>query len=953
MKKIIHKLIINSIDRRKVIVWKDKQFWIIILVMWVLSAFYYMDTLIEYFGWKNMHWHIFFTVHDLHRALFIVPLLLASYNFRIKGAILTTLCTLIIILPRALFISPFPDPILRIMIFVSICGLLGAFVSLFLNSLSESRKLEIDLQQAQNDVLRETRDYLDSMIRYTNSPIVAWDREQKVTIFNKAFEQITGYTSSEVIGKPLSVLFSEISKKESLIRITQDLNGDHRESVEITILHKDGSSRIALWNTANIYDTNGITLLATIAQGQDITERKQSEKALLLNSQRTQTLLRLNQMIGSELNEIMDFALEEAVLLTQSKIGYLAFLNEDESVLTMYSWSKIAMAECATRVKPIEYPIESTGLWGEAVRQRKPIITNDYAADNPLKKGYPDGHINLIRHMNIPVFDKTRIVLVAGVGNKPEDYDQSDVEQLTLLMEGMWQIIVRKRAEDALKKSETYARQIIENAPFGAHHYQLIEDNQLIFVGSNPAADKILGVNNQQFYGKKIEDAFPPLVQTNVPDAYRRAAATGERYFDEQIIYEHGHIHGAFELQAFQTMPNHMTVFFNDITARKKAEKELIEAKEKAEESDRLKSAFLANMSHEIRTPMNGILGFTGLLKEPKLTGEEQQKYISIIEESGARLLNIINDIISISKIESRQMDITLSETNLNDLIQTIFSFFKPVAEQKGLQLLMKNIHSQEKAVIVTDREKVFAVLSNLIKNSIKFTEFGYVNFGYHKKDNFIEFLVTDTGLGISENQKGIIFERFRQVNESIDRNYEGAGLGLSISKAYVEMLGGKIWVESSLGKGSTFYFTVPNSISPKAEITVDDTIESHDENFENKKLKILIAEDDKISKMLLTELTSEIAKEVIQTRTGIETVEVCRNNPDIDLILMDIQMPDMDGYEATKQIRQFNTEVIIIAQTAFALADEKETAINAGCNDYISKPYDQALLTNIINQYF
>ena len=392
---------------------------------------------------------------------------------------------------------------------------------------------------------------------------------------------------------------------------------------------------------------------------------------------------------------------------------------------------------------------------------------------------------------------------------------------------------------------------------------------------------------------------------------------------------------------------------FEDNTKRKQAEEALIKAKEHAEESDRLKSAFLANMSHEIRTPMNGILGFAGLLKKPMLTGEEQQNYISIIEESGARMLNIINDIISISKIESGQIDITLSETNLNDQIQYLFSFFKPEAEQKGLQLLIKNSHSHEETIIITDREKVYAILSNLIKNSIKFTKSGYIEFGYHKKDKFIEFFVKDTGLGISENQKGFIFERFRQVSESIDRNYEGAGLGLSISKAYVEMLGGKIWVESSPGKGSTFYFTIPYSIALKADIPVDDNFASYDDGFENKKLKILIAEDDKISKMLLIELTSEIAKEIIHTSTGIETVEACRNNPDIDLILLDVQMPEMDGYEAIKQIRQFNTEVIIIAQTAFALSDERETAINAGCNDYISKPYSNTSFIDLMKKYF
>lgn len=223
-----------------------------------------------------------------------------------------------------------------------------------------------------------------------------------------------------------------------------------------------------------------------------------------------------------------------------------------------------------------------------------------------------------------------------------------------------------------------------------------------------------------------------------------------------------------------------------DITRRKHAENELLKAKEKAEEGDRLKSAFLANMSHEIRTPMNGILGFTDLLKTLKLKGEEQQNYIGIIEQSGARMLNIINDIISISKIESQQIEVSVSETNVNEQVEYIYHFFRLEAEQKKLHISFKNKLPMKEAEIRTDREKLYAVLTNLVKNAVKFTETGTIEMGYFKKDGFLEFYVKDTGPGIPEEQKELIFERFRQGNDSYTRNYEGAGLGLSISKAYV-----------------------------------------------------------------------------------------------------------------------------------------------------------------------
>jgi signal transduction histidine kinase len=247
-----------------------------------------------------------------------------------------------------------------------------------------------------------------------------------------------------------------------------------------------------------------------------------------------------------------------------------------------------------------------------------------------------------------------------------------------------------------------------------------------------------------------------------------------------------------------------------DITEKKKIVEDLIKTKEKAEESDRLKSAFLSNISHEIRTPMNGILGFTDVFKDPDLSHKERQEYICIVENSITRLLNIINDIMVISKIETKPIQIFASEINVNEQIESVYTFFKPQIEQKGIQISFKNALPPKEAIIKTDREKIDVVLTNLVKNAVKFTQAGSIEFGYKKKGEYLEFFVKDTGVGIHQEQMEIIFERFRQGNESLTRYYEGIGLGLSISKAYVEMLGGKIWAESEVGKGSTFLFTIP-----------------------------------------------------------------------------------------------------------------------------------------------
>ncbi len=395
-----------------------------------------------------------------------------------------------------------------------------------------------------------------------------------------------------------------------------------------------------------------------------------------------------------------------------------------------------------------------------------------------------------------------------------------------------------------------------------------------------------------------------------------------------------------------------------DITKRKQTENDLIKAKERAEENERLESAFLANMSHEIRTPMNGILGFTELLKTLQPESEEQQNYIAIIEKSGVRMLNILNDIISISKIESHQIEVLVSDTNVNEQVEYIYSFFKQEAEQHKLHLSFKNGLPANVAFIRTDREKLFAVLTNLVKNAIKFTQTGSIELGYKVKGDFLEFYVKDSGPGIPDEQKEFIFERFRQGSESTQHKYEGAGLGLSISKAYVEMLGGKIWVENNEGKngdasGATFYFNIPNHQLKEGNHEIQISPSDKSEKILTRKLNILIAEDDEFSEMLLSILVEGISRNIIRAKNGNESVRACWENPDIDLVLMDINMPQMNGYEATRKIREFNKDVVIIAQTGHAFTGDREKSIAAGCNDSITKPINGTELIKTITGYF
>jgi len=377
----------------------------------------------------------------------------------------------------------------------------------------------------------------------------------------------------------------------------------------------------------------------------------------------------------------------------------------------------------------------------------------------------------------------------------------------------------------------------------------------------------------------------------------------------------------------------------------------LIKAKEKAEESDRLKSAFLANLSHEIRTPMNAIMGFADLLSMSDLSSERRDHFISIIHKSGVHLLSIINDIIEISKIEAGQIVPNFSTLDLDAFMIDLYNTAKiTIPQEKDIELKLLNSNSNQKLYIHTDPVKLHQVIVNLIHNAIKFTEKGQVAFGFDIEDKILKFSVVDTGVGIDEKHLKMIFERFRQVEGDLAVIKGGSGLGLSISKAYVEMLGGKITVESKLGVGSTFSFTLPLVESKPNPVSIADQ-KYQVETKTDKKIIILIAEDDDINFFLFQEIMSPTNYQILRAHNGAEAVQICSVVSEIRLVLMDIKMPIMDGYEALKQIRQIRPQLKIIAQTSYALASDGDKVHKAGFNGYLTKPVQKDKLFELINQ--
>jgi len=712
-------------------------------------------------------------------------------------------------------------------------------------------------------------------------------------------------------------------------------------------------------------------------------DRRRAEESLRLEQSRLEGLLQLSHMTEASLQEITHFALEEAVRLTQSKIGYLAFTTEDESVLTMHAWSKTAMQQCAIIDKPIVYPVATTGLWGEAVRQRRAVITNDYPAPSPLKKGYPAGHVPVARHMNVPIFEGQQIVAVIGVGNKEQPYDESDVRQLTLLGQGMWRLIQRRNVQEELRQArdELEVRVRVRTAELANANDELQQERYLLhslmdnlphnvyfkdadsrFIRINAAMARAFGLQDPaQAIAGSDRDFFTSEHASQALADEREIIRSGRPVIDkeEKETWPDGHVSWASTTK----MPLYDEAgcivgsfgISRDITEQKLAAEALRAAKEAAEAASRAKSTFLANMSHEIRTPLTAVIGMTDLVLKTPLSAQ-QREYLSTVKDSGEALLSVINDILDFSKIEAGKLVLERSDFDLRESLGDTMKSLAIRAHQKNLELAFC-IHPHVPRRVVGDYNRLRQIVINLVGNAIKFTEQGEVVLtvdreSLSEREVLLHCTVADTGIGIPADKQGAIFGQFEQADSALTRRYGGTGLGLAIVSRLASMMGGSAWVESEVGKGSRFHFTVRLELADPADtedmVIVPTCLHS---------LRVLVVDDTATNRRILDEILRHWHMEPTLARSASSALDLLRTaiqaGTPYRLVLTDAHMPDVDGFMMTESIRQdpalAATKVIMLTS-----GDRPEDATHCerlGIANYLLKPVKQSELLEAIER--
>ncbi len=736
------------------------------------------------------------------------------------------------------------------------------------------------------------------------------------------------YSRDDLIGKSMYEFYTNPNDRDTLISEIQKTGS--LTNFEAELRNRDGST---IWCSisAKIIITPEGKVEKIIGSMHDISERKKAEETVAKERALLRTLID-NLPNGVFIKDNNYRKVIANSLHISSMAGHLASIGLDPTIdiigktdfeVTLKEWADIYFTDDQ-----------------KVIRDGIPLL-------NKEEEGYgPDGKKIWLLISKIPIRD-----------------DNGEINGMVGITTD---ITVLKMAEEAVTKERTLLRTLIENLPVGIFvkdidyrkiivnpiHINEVEGH-LKYLGIKSKID-LIGKTDFEVFPKKMAKEFFEEDQEIIRDGLiinnREGIGYTEKGKQKYLLIS------KIPLRDSDNNIIGLVGVTNDITERKQAEKELIKAKEKAEESDKLKSAFLANMSHEIRTPMNAILGFSRLLVNPNLSDEKKNIFIQLINNSGNHLLALINDIIDISKIEANLLTIKKRPCDIHHLISETIAILtnSPILKSKKEVSLVLNLPKNvNECIIESDPERLKQVFNNLIVNAIKNTSKGYVEVGYtiikKNKAQSIQFYVKDTGIGIPDDKKHLIFQRFRQVNEFT--YHEGTGLGLSISKGIIEMLGGNIGFDSKYQEGSTFYFSLPytskyENINLQKGQQISKKIKT---NWKNK--TIVVAEDDIPSMQYIKELLLPTGIKIVHVYNGKALLEYLDKNM-VDIILLDINMPVMNGFEAMRKLHEKNINIPVIAQTAYALSNEKEKAIKMGCNDYLTKPFDQNQLFNIITKY-
>jgi PAS domain S-box-containing protein len=830
-------------------------------------------------------------------------------------------------------------------------------VSVFLSHFSEL----INIEKVIPDSFSQQQTILD------NIPYLAWLKNDsgKYVSVNNAFAKFFKKKPEEIIGKTDRKLFPiEIAEKQESY-YAEILDTGIRKLTEDTWKIDDEEHWVEVY-IAPLFSKDGkITGITGIAR--DISDRKAIENSIIENEEHFRSLLQYSS---------------DAITILDSD-GFIVFESSLRNRISDFMIDELVGRPYQEIIHPDDVPIFREILH-EILNGKETQIKREYRSLHKNKKWiYVESIFS--NHLNNPSINGI-VVNTRDIS----DRKMSDLKErvyhdnLIFLSNSALDLLGLSDRDDIIKYIGDKLHSFLEDSIVLVSTYS---DNKNIFtikhvVGLGKFYSKVnelIGVNlngtefsikvipyNPENAGQitifngSIDDLNLGIIQSSAIKTVLKILRTNKIYNitmarDNKLL---GNITILTLNKTIIKFKHIIETFVHQVSValhRSQLEYELVKAKTKAEESDMLKTAFLANMSHEIRTPMNGILGFAEMLNDEFLSEGNRKKYVEIINNNGKMLMSLIDDIIDFAKIEAGQIKILNQEFSLNSLLTQVHSSFLSESlkkEKTNVKLRIRKAFANDECFIQTDPNRLRQVLTNLVGNAFKFTQEGFIEFGYTAPvDGFLEFYVKDTGIGIPKDKIDLIFERFVQADYSRSRKYSGSGLGLAISKGFIDLLGGKMWAESEVNLGSTFYFTIPyRPALTKTQEEIERSKPKSDYDWHNK--CFLIAEDDKFSFKLLEGFLKKTNAEIIHAIDGVEAVDKCRENSRINLVLMDVQMPEMNGLEATKIIKQFRTTLPIIAQTANAIAEERQKCFEAGFDDFITKPINISELLSKIDKW-